>query len=227
MARLPWGGRALAGPRSWSGALSSSPIAARGLDGSRGRRSPKGGVDGRTGVGGVAGEGRAPARPGSCQRALSSSPIAARGLDVPRGPTFPRGVAVLNGWAGVWGHCLGGTSTGSSGELPGAISSSPIAARGLDVPRGTTVPGAASPGGPRARGVARVRYTSSAAPDPRSAARAAVVAAAVRAVAGAFAVGGCGGGLFGFHGIVGGLFLGAAVALGYRLEQFFLRRHAL
>src|SRR5690606_25138605 len=70
-------------------------------------------------------------------------------------------------------------------------------------------------------------WRSRAAPEPRSAARAAVVAAAVPAVAGAFAVGGCGGGLFGFHGIVGGLFLGAAVALGYRLEQFFLRRHAL
>src|SRR5690554_7379006 len=176
MARLPWGGRALAGPRSLSGALSSSPIAARGLDVSRGRRSQKGGVSGRTGVG---------------------------------------------------GHCLGGTSTGSSGELPGAISSSPIAARGLDVPRGTTFPGVASPGGPPTRGVAHLRYAIHAAPEPRSAARAAVVAAAVPAVAGAFAVGGCGGGLFGFHGIVGGLFLGAAVALGYRLEQFFLRRHAL
>src|SRR5690554_2437614 len=151
----------------------------------------------------------------------------------PVGSTFPEarrsrgGVAVLNGWAGVWGHCLGGTSTGSSGELPGAISSSPIAARGLDVARGTTFPGVASPGGPPARGVAHLRYTIRAAPEPRSAARAAVVAAAVPAVAGGFAVGGCGGGLFGFHGIVGGLFLGAAVALGYRLEQFFLRRHAL
>src|SRR5690606_17329994 len=142
-------------------------------------------------------------------------------------PDVPGGVAVLNGWAGVWGHCLGGTSTGSSAELPGALSSSPIAARGLDVPRGTTVPGVASPGGPPTRGVAHLRYTIRAAPEPRSAARAAVVAAAVPAVAGAFAVGGCGGGLFGFHGIVGGLFLGAAVALGYRLEQFFLRRHAL
>src|SRR5690606_41250295 len=86
--------------------------------------------------------------------------------------------------------------------------------------------GVAFPGGPPARGVAHLRYTIRAAPEPRSAARAAVVAAAVPAVAGAFAVGGCGGGLFGFHGIVGGLFLGAAVALGYRLEQFFLRRHA-
>src|SRR5690554_7723641 len=44
-------------------------------------------------------------------------------------PDVPGGGAVLNGWAGVWGHCLGGTSTGSSAELPGAISSSPIAAR--------------------------------------------------------------------------------------------------
>src|SRR5690606_8018183 len=114
-------------------------------------------------------------------------------------PDVPGGVAVLNGWAGVWGHCLGGTSTGSSAELPGAISSSPIAARGLDVPRGTTFPGVASPGGPPARGVAHLRYTIRAAPEPRSAARAAVVAAAVPAVAGAFAVGGCGGGLFGFH----------------------------
>src|SRR5690554_3636830 len=91
MARPPWGGRALAGPRSLSGALSSSPIAARGLDVSRERRSQKGGVSGRTRVGGIAWEGRAPARPRSCQRALSSSPIAARGLDVPRGPTFPGG----------------------------------------------------------------------------------------------------------------------------------------
>src|SRR5690554_6274238 len=122
-------------------------------------------------------------------------------------PDVPGGVAVLNGWAGVWGHCLGGTSTGSSGELPGAISSSWC----------STFPGVR-----RSRG-----WLPRAAPEPRSAARAAVVAAAVPAVAGAFAVGGCGGGLFGFHGIVGGLFLGAAVALGYRLEQFFLRRHAL
>src|SRR5690606_31263136 len=148
----------------------------------------------------------------------------------PVGSTFPGGGvprrAVFPGER-EWGHCLGGTSTGSSAELPGAISSSPIAARGLDVPRGTTFPGVASPGGPPTRGVAHLRYTIRAAPEPRSAARAAVVAAAVPAVAGAFAVGGCGGGLFGFHGIVGGLFLGAAVALGYRLEQFFLRRHAL
>src|SRR5690606_13827063 len=72
-----------------------------------------------------------------------------------------------------------------------------------------------------------LRYTIRAAPEPRSAARAAVVAAAVPAVAGAFAVGGCGGGLFGFHGLVGGLFLGAAGALGHRLEQLFLRRRAL
>src|SRR5690554_7130129 len=120
MARLPWKRRALAGPRSLSGALSSSPIAARGVDVSRGRRSQKGGVSGRTGVGGIAWEGRAPARPGSCQRALSSSPIAARGLDVPRGPTFPGGgVAVLNGGEGVGGNGSGGLSAGLAGELLG------------------------------------------------------------------------------------------------------------
>src|SRR5690554_8196373 len=86
MARLPWGGRALAGPRSLSGAISSSPIAARGVDVSRGRRSQKGGVSGRT---------------------------------------------------GVWGHCLGGTSTGSSGELPEGS----VIELVLDVPRGPTFPG--------------------------------------------------------------------------------------
>src|SRR5690606_21772858 len=114
-------------------------------------------------------------------------------------PDVPGGVAVLNGWAGVWGHCLGGTSTGSAGEVPGGYFIELV----LDVPRGTTFPGVASPGGPPTRGVAHLRYTIRAAPEPRSAARAAVVAAAVPAVAGAFAVGGGCGGLFGFHGIVG------------------------
>src|SRR5690606_12243643 len=130
-------------------------------------------------------------------------------------PDVPGGAAARRGWAGAWGPSLGGPITGASAEVPGAISSSPIAGRGLGVPRGTACPGVAFPGGPPARGVAHLRYTIRAAPEPRSAARAAVVAAAVPAVAGAFAVGGCGGGLFGFHGIVGGLFLGAAVALGY------------
>src|SRR5690554_2685093 len=218
MARLPWGGRALAGPRSLSGALSSSPIAARGLDVSRGRRSQKGGVSGRTGVGGIAWEGRAPARPGSCQKTLSSSwcstlPEARRSRGGGGSERVGRSVGALPGRDEH--RLVRGVAGGYFIELV------------LDVPRGTTFPGVASPGGPPARGVAHLRYTIRAAPEPRSAARAAVVAAAVPAVAGAFAVGGCGGGLFGFHGIVGGLFLGAAVALGYRLEQFFLRRHAL
>src|SRR5690606_35592644 len=157
----------------------------------------------------IAWEGRAAARRGSRRgRVQRAGARRGRGVRGPRGLGVPKGGGV-SGRVGVGGHCLGGTSTGSSAELPGAISSSPIAARGLDVPRGTTFPGVAFPGGPPARGVAHLRYTIRAAPEPRSAARAAVVAAAVPAVAGAFAVGGCGGGLFGFHGIVGGLSLGA------------------
>src|SRR5690606_41316021 len=132
-----------------------------------------------------------------------------------------RGAAVLG--EGEWGALPGGTDHRFVGGVAGGYFIELV----LDVPRGTTFPGVASPGGPPARGVAHLRYTIRAAPEPRSAARAAVVAAAVPAVAGAFAVGGCGGGVFGFHGIVGGLFRGAAVALGDRLEQSFLRRHAL
>src|SRR5690606_41893243 len=68
-----------------------------------------------------------------------------------------RGAACPGGWcfraSGSGGHCLGGTSTGSSGELPGAISSSWCStfpgvrrSRGLDVPGGGVPRRAVFPG---------------------------------------------------------------------------------
>src|SRR5690606_6371148 len=122
---------------------------------------PEGGCFGGVGGGGGCGGGPGPGVPGGLPGGSfiesDRGPWARRSQrpDVPGG-----GVAVLNGWAGVWGHCLGGTSTGSSGGLPGAISTSWFS----QFPGGRRAPGGALPGVAPARRGARRRHPSAASP---------------------------------------------------------------